>query len=251
MGGSAIGPGGVLEGDLHLIGGGDATFGDAATVAAAFGGKGTTVESLVGALKTAGLARVRGGVVGDGSLFDSELGPPGWQLNDTPPGPVGALQFNRGIVGDSVFGTQFAIDPAAFGQPPRRDARQTAGPSGRRTRHPRCGCGGGASVRAAPRRAGHDSHRLRRFSVPAGGAAATRQAAGAHAEAAHVSGATQIAADRRSRRHARRPHALCPGPASLPARRPVRTSRTPPPNRPACSPGTAVPLTEASSPSRS
>jgi serine-type D-Ala-D-Ala carboxypeptidase/endopeptidase (penicillin-binding protein 4) len=80
----------------------------------AFGGKGTTVESLVGALKTAGLARVRGGVVGDGSLFDSELGPPRWQLNDTPPGPVGALQFNRGIVGDSVFGTQFAIDPAAF-----------------------------------------------------------------------------------------------------------------------------------------
>jgi hypothetical protein len=80
----------------------------------AFGGKGTTVESLVGALKTAGLARVRGGVVGDGSLFDSELGPPRWQLNDTPPGPVGALQCNRGIVGDSVFGTQFAIDPAAF-----------------------------------------------------------------------------------------------------------------------------------------
>jgi serine-type D-Ala-D-Ala carboxypeptidase/endopeptidase (penicillin-binding protein 4) len=50
MGRSAIGPGGVLEGDLHVLGGGDATFGDAAAVAAAFGGEGTTVESLVGAL---------------------------------------------------------------------------------------------------------------------------------------------------------------------------------------------------------
>jgi hypothetical protein len=50
------------------------------------------VESLVGALKAAGLTHVRGCVVGDGSIFDSELGPPGWQLNDSPPGSVGALR---------------------------------------------------------------------------------------------------------------------------------------------------------------
>ena len=93
----AIGPDGVLAGDLYLRGGGDPTFDDAAAA------------DLVARLRAAGLTRVTGGVVGDGSRFDSELGPPGWQLNDSPPGPVGALQFNRGVLGEG-----FAADPAAF-----------------------------------------------------------------------------------------------------------------------------------------
>jgi serine-type D-Ala-D-Ala carboxypeptidase/endopeptidase (penicillin-binding protein 4) len=73
------------------------------------------------------LARVREGVVGDGSIVDSELGPPGWQLNDIPPGPVGALQFNRGIVGEWVLGTQFAADPPAFAAEGLRRALVAAG----------------------------------------------------------------------------------------------------------------------------
>jgi D-alanyl-D-alanine carboxypeptidase/D-alanyl-D-alanine-endopeptidase (penicillin-binding protein 4) len=125
MGRSAIGPGDVLQGDMHLIGGGDTTFGGAAAVAAAFGGEGTAVESLVGALNAASLTHVRGGVVGDGSIFDSELGPP--PLNRSPPGTVGALQFNRGIVSQSVSGTQCAGDPAAFAADGLRRALVAAG----------------------------------------------------------------------------------------------------------------------------
>ena len=107
---------GSLAGDLYLRGGGDPTFGDAATVAASFGGEGTTVESLVERLRAAGLRRVTGRVIGDASLFDSEQGPPAWQLNDTPPGPVSALQFNRGIRGPEhpFLPFDYALDPTVF-----------------------------------------------------------------------------------------------------------------------------------------
>jgi serine-type D-Ala-D-Ala carboxypeptidase/endopeptidase (penicillin-binding protein 4) len=124
LGARTIGADGVLAGDLYLRGGGDPTFGDAATVNAAFKGRGSTVESLVARLRAAGLRRVTGGIVGDGSLFDSELGPPAWQLNDTPPGPVSALQFNRGILGP---GPQFSNDPPAFAAEGLRSALVAAG----------------------------------------------------------------------------------------------------------------------------
>jgi D-alanyl-D-alanine carboxypeptidase/D-alanyl-D-alanine-endopeptidase (penicillin-binding protein 4) len=107
---AAMGPDGVLTGDLYLRGGGDPTF-DAAAAA-----------DLVARLRAAGLARITGRVVGDGSLFDSELGPPGWQFNNTPPGPVGALQFNRGLVGEG-----FTPDPAAFAAEGVRTAMIAAG----------------------------------------------------------------------------------------------------------------------------
>ncbi len=112
----AIGPDGVLGGDLYVRGGGDPTFDDAAAA------------GLVARLRAAGLQRVAGGVVGDASRFDSELGPPGWQLNDTPPGPVSALQFNRGILAeDPVLGPRFAPDPAAFAAEGLRAALIAAG----------------------------------------------------------------------------------------------------------------------------
>jgi serine-type D-Ala-D-Ala carboxypeptidase/endopeptidase (penicillin-binding protein 4) len=115
LGSAAIGTDGVLSGDLHLRGGGDPTFGDAAAA------------QLVAALKASGLTHVAGGVVGDGSLFDSELGPPAWQFNDTPPGPVGALQFNRGISGLDANGPIFVTDPAAFAAEGVRAALLAAG----------------------------------------------------------------------------------------------------------------------------
>lgn len=91
---------GVLTGDLYVRGGGDPGFDD---VGAA---------QLAERLRAAGLTRVTGRVIGDGSLFDGSLGPPGWQLNDTPPGPVAALQFNRGIV--SAPPAEYSTDPPAF-----------------------------------------------------------------------------------------------------------------------------------------
>jgi D-alanyl-D-alanine carboxypeptidase/D-alanyl-D-alanine-endopeptidase (penicillin-binding protein 4) len=100
----------VLTGDLYLRGGGDPTF------------DGAAAADLVARLRAAGLQRVAGGVVGDASLFDSELGPPGWQLNDTPPGPVSALQFNRGLLGEG-----FTSDPAAFAAEGVRTALIAAG----------------------------------------------------------------------------------------------------------------------------
>ncbi|MEA2362908.1 MAG: hypothetical protein QOD71_2053 [Thermoleophilaceae bacterium] len=127
LGAAAIGPDGVLAGDLHLRGGGDPTFGDTATVNAAFGGQGATVEDLVARLRAAGLLRVSGRVVGDASLFDAELGPPAWELNDTPPGPVSALQFNRGILAQTPLGPQYSPDPAAFAAEGLRSALVAAG----------------------------------------------------------------------------------------------------------------------------
>jgi serine-type D-Ala-D-Ala carboxypeptidase/endopeptidase (penicillin-binding protein 4) len=91
---------GVIDGDLIIRGGGDPGFG---TAGAAL---------LAARLEAAGLTRVAGRVIGDGTLFDGSLGPPGWQLNDTPPGPVAALQFNRGIV--SANPPQYSPDPPAL-----------------------------------------------------------------------------------------------------------------------------------------
>jgi D-alanyl-D-alanine carboxypeptidase/D-alanyl-D-alanine-endopeptidase (penicillin-binding protein 4) len=127
LGSAAIGTDGVLAGDLHLHGGGDPTFGDAAVVIDSFAGEGATVQDLVARLQAAGLRHMLGRVVGDGSLFDSELGPPQWELNDTPPGPVGALQFNRGIVGQGAFGPEYTPDPAAFAAEGLRRALVAAG----------------------------------------------------------------------------------------------------------------------------
>jgi serine-type D-Ala-D-Ala carboxypeptidase/endopeptidase (penicillin-binding protein 4) len=115
LGATGLDASGVLDGDLYLRGGGDPTFDDQAA------------RRLVARLSAAGLRRVTGDVIGDGSLFDSELGPPAWQLNDTPPGPVGALQFNRGITGTGVNGPIFATDPATFAAEGVRAALIAAG----------------------------------------------------------------------------------------------------------------------------
>lgn len=115
LGAAPIGPGGLLAGDLYVRGGGDPSFDTAAA------------QRLAAGLQAAGLRHVAGGVVGDGSLFDSELGPPMWQLNDTPPGPVGALQLNRGIVAIGIAGPVFTDDPAAFAAAGVRTALVAAG----------------------------------------------------------------------------------------------------------------------------
>ncbi|HWK27843.1 MAG TPA: D-alanyl-D-alanine carboxypeptidase/D-alanyl-D-alanine-endopeptidase [Solirubrobacter sp.] len=82
------GPGGVIDGDLYLVGGGDPTFGTAATIASRYAGVGAKVEDLLDALVAAGVTSVTGRVVGDASRFDGDVGPSNGES---------ALTFDRGV----------------------------------------------------------------------------------------------------------------------------------------------------------
>ena len=105
-----LGPGGVWHGDLYLRGGGDPTLGDGAFNRVWELGYGPTVSELVGQLKSAGIHRVTGKVIGDGSLFASSPGGPasGYasDISDYG-GELGALTYDHG----STTGT---LGPAAF-----------------------------------------------------------------------------------------------------------------------------------------
>jgi D-alanyl-D-alanine carboxypeptidase/D-alanyl-D-alanine-endopeptidase (penicillin-binding protein 4) len=83
-----VGAGGVIDGDLYLVGAGDPTFGTAATIASRYGGVGAKVEDLLDALAVAGVTRVTGRVVGDASRFDADIGPSNGES---------ALTFDRGV----------------------------------------------------------------------------------------------------------------------------------------------------------
>jgi D-alanyl-D-alanine carboxypeptidase/D-alanyl-D-alanine-endopeptidase (penicillin-binding protein 4) len=67
--------GATWRGDLYLRGGGDFTFGTAAFARRAYGSK-ASVERLAAALRRSGLRRIRGRVLGDGSLFSDNGGTP-------------------------------------------------------------------------------------------------------------------------------------------------------------------------------
>ena len=98
----ALKPGGVLEGDLYLRGGGDPTFGDAAFIRNWYGGIGTNVATLAGQLVAAThITRVHGSVVGDESYFDSLRGDPasGYGPDPNLVGSLSALSFDRGQAG--------------------------------------------------------------------------------------------------------------------------------------------------------
>lgn len=86
-------PGGVIDGDLYLVGDGDPAFG--------------TAEARRLAVRLAqddGLRRVTGRVIGDESVFDALRGPPssGFQTSGYV-GPLSGLTFNRGRTAGSAF----------------------------------------------------------------------------------------------------------------------------------------------------
>lgn len=87
---------GTLRGDLVLYGTGDPGLSDR------FGGSPTAVfEDLATRLRDAGVRRVQGDIVGDGSFFQGPLLSPDWDvadLNDWFAAPVGALSFNENVV---------------------------------------------------------------------------------------------------------------------------------------------------------
>lgn len=95
-----LAPDGTLTGDIVLRGGGDAGLDD----------RGLT--TLRDAVVAAGVRRITGRVIGDGSLFDAATGGPatGFAFDPEFEGAVGALTFEHGR---AAPGGPFQLDPAA------------------------------------------------------------------------------------------------------------------------------------------
>jgi D-alanyl-D-alanine carboxypeptidase/D-alanyl-D-alanine-endopeptidase (penicillin-binding protein 4) len=97
-----LGPDGVWHGSLYLRGGGDPTFGSAGFNRLYEQGYGASMSQLVAGVTGYGIRRVTGRVIGDGSLFDSEVGVPSSgfapDLADIG-GELSALTYDHGASG--------------------------------------------------------------------------------------------------------------------------------------------------------
>jgi D-alanyl-D-alanine carboxypeptidase/D-alanyl-D-alanine-endopeptidase (penicillin-binding protein 4) len=97
-----LAPEGVWEGDIYLRGGGDPTFGSSAFIRAHYGGVGASVSALATQLvRTDGIHRITGRVLGDESYLDSLRGEPssGYAPDPFLEGSLSGLAFNRGASG--------------------------------------------------------------------------------------------------------------------------------------------------------
>jgi D-alanyl-D-alanine carboxypeptidase/D-alanyl-D-alanine-endopeptidase (penicillin-binding protein 4) len=113
--------GGVVEGDLYLVGGGDPLFTTAGYQASFDDPEQPSVDPivLVDALAQAGVTRIRGGVVGDDSRYDPTRWVATWPSryrSDPSIGPISALAVNDGFTGyadtpDAPNGSRRAGDP--------------------------------------------------------------------------------------------------------------------------------------------
>lgn len=111
---------GVVQGDLVLVGAGDASFGvtealqpDATTQAPS-----RDLEDLAGQLVTAGVRSIRGNLVGDDQLFAQEPPPGGWAAED--------LVWGYGALPDAL---SYASDQLRLTLQPRAALATTADPS--------------------------------------------------------------------------------------------------------------------------
>lgn len=110
LGAGHLGPGGVWHGDLYVHGGGDPTLGDGAFNHAWEEGYGPTANDLVAQLSHAGIRRVTGAVIGDGSLFDRLRGGPATAYGPDIPdfgGQLAGLTYDHGS-------TSKGLSPPAF-----------------------------------------------------------------------------------------------------------------------------------------
>lgn len=110
LGAGHLGPGGVWHGDLYLQGGGDPTLGDGAFNRDWEQGYGPTASQLVGQLREAGIKRVTGSVIGDGTLFDPLRGGPATAYGPDIPdfgGQLAGLTYDHGS-------TSKGLSPPAF-----------------------------------------------------------------------------------------------------------------------------------------
>jgi D-alanyl-D-alanine carboxypeptidase/D-alanyl-D-alanine-endopeptidase (penicillin-binding protein 4) len=115
--------GGVVAGDLFVVGGGDAALGTPAWSRDAPDPRDRVVhdvDGLVDAIVAAGVTRIDGSVVGDGSRYDGERYNPAWPqrfIGQDAIGPIGALMVNDGFAAfspaQSAAATVPAPDPAA------------------------------------------------------------------------------------------------------------------------------------------
>jgi D-alanyl-D-alanine carboxypeptidase/D-alanyl-D-alanine-endopeptidase (penicillin-binding protein 4) len=111
--------GGVVAGDLYLVGGGDPLL----TTDDFLGSNITThevinqtsLDALADAVVAAGVSQVQGGIVADGSHFDDEFFRPTWSddIRAIEAGPVDALLVNDARFQDSGGEWQVANDPNA------------------------------------------------------------------------------------------------------------------------------------------
>lgn len=114
--------GGVVAGDLYLVGGGPADLGTPDWPEAAPGTRPRTIndiDGLVDAIEAAGVTRVDGGVVGDGTRYDDQRYEPTMAsrlIDQDQVGPIDGLMVNDGFAEfgpDRTYsGTVPADDPA-------------------------------------------------------------------------------------------------------------------------------------------
>jgi serine-type D-Ala-D-Ala carboxypeptidase/endopeptidase (penicillin-binding protein 4) len=103
--------GGVYSGDLYLRGGGDPSFGTIAYNRSQYAG-GASIEELAREVGALGVKRVRGGIVGDESVWDQLRGTSysGYNGSAAIGGPLTALAFNHG----KTSAGRFQIDPPSY-----------------------------------------------------------------------------------------------------------------------------------------
>jgi D-alanyl-D-alanine carboxypeptidase/D-alanyl-D-alanine-endopeptidase (penicillin-binding protein 4) len=113
FGTGSLTPDGDWQGTLYLHGGGDPTFGSAAFDRAAYG-TGATVQVLAASVRAAGIRRVDGAIVGDGTVFDTLRGTPatGFAPDLELEGQLGGLVYDAGFT--SPFENALQPRPALF-----------------------------------------------------------------------------------------------------------------------------------------
>jgi D-alanyl-D-alanine carboxypeptidase/D-alanyl-D-alanine-endopeptidase (penicillin-binding protein 4) len=107
---------GVVEGDVWLIGGGDPVLATP-DYAASFVHQPqpfTDVTGLLQGLQAAGITRIRGALIADGSRYDDQRYPSSWParfktgVGENPSGPVSGLNLNDGFTTFPPSGQEFA-----------------------------------------------------------------------------------------------------------------------------------------------
>jgi D-alanyl-D-alanine carboxypeptidase/D-alanyl-D-alanine-endopeptidase (penicillin-binding protein 4) len=114
---------GVVAGDLYVVGGGDAALGTTDWIDNSPGLRPKVIhdiDRLVDAIVDAGVTRVDGSIVGDGSRYDSQrynASLPQRLIDQDQVGPIGGLMVNDGFAlfspAQTLTATVPALDPAA------------------------------------------------------------------------------------------------------------------------------------------